>query len=302
MAAAAFAVRDLPQPGIPAEHTLWDVHTERLRAVHIPKDPGLYSQPVLQILESANILDGLLHRHHLEDAGLFDHLLFLAEHHWQIPRTDLSVLAHDERKDVVDLRLRQSAQVHDEAFKQFLCGRRSLVDREEVQYMLAYLLRTEVVRTHERDIRLECAWDDAERREQDDGAVVHRAARDSLGNAAQTRDDTGRLEFSYHILKDKDLTREILFPQYRVECSAQRRRIAESRPRILIAAVQTPLDDAAPLLRRKLSEDVLYLPVFECVNIENGKSSIHILLKFLAKYRLIVHGVPSFPMRLTSYG
>ena len=91
------------------EYALRDVDTELLRAAHVAEDLCLCPQPVLQILKTADVLDSLLHRHHLKDARFLDHLLFLTEHHRQVTRVKLSIIAHSEGEDVVDLRLTQPA-------------------------------------------------------------------------------------------------------------------------------------------------------------------------------------------------
>ena len=168
--------------------------------------------------------------------------------------------------------------------------------------VLPYLLGAQEVHAHQGNIRLKCTWNRTERRDKHDGTVVHRTVRDALGNTAQTRDNRRRFEFARNIFEHENLTCEVFIQQKGVKCSAQRRRIAKPRARVLISAVQTPFDNAAPLLRRKLSENILHFPVLQRIDIENGQICVHVLFQFPAKYRLIVHDAPSFLMRLTSYG
>ncbi len=107
---------------------------------HVAKDLCLCPQPVLQVLKPADVLDSLLHRHHLKDARFLDHLLFLTEHHRQVTRVKLSVIAHSEGEDVVDLRLTQAAQMHRKSVKQLLYGSRHIVALKKMKNVLPYLL------------------------------------------------------------------------------------------------------------------------------------------------------------------
>ena len=78
------------------ENALRNVHAKLFCTPYVTEDLRLCPQPVLQVLKTADVLDGLLHRHHLKNTGLFDHLLFLAEHHRQVTRVKLPVIAHGE--------------------------------------------------------------------------------------------------------------------------------------------------------------------------------------------------------------
>ena len=235
-----------------------------------------------------------MHRHHLEDAGLLDHLLFLAQHHRQIARVKLSILAHGEREDVVYLRLGQPAQVHGKALEQILhrCGKSEVL--EKTKDVRLDPLGTEIVEAHQGDIRFERARDRAEGRDKDDGAVIHLAARDALREVAQTRDDLGILEHSLHILEHEDLARKILLPQHRIKRGTQVGGISDARRYIHVSAVHAPLDEPAPLLHGEFYKNAAHLAMFERVDVEQRQPRIHILLELLAKYRLICHDVPSF--------
>ena len=182
--------------------------------------------------------------------------------------------------------------MHRKGIKQLLHRGRHIVARKKMKNVLPYLLGAQEVQAHKGNIRLKCAWNRAERRDKNDGTIVHRTARNALGNTAQTRDNRRRFEFPCHIFEHENLTRKILLPQHRGERSAEIRRIAAAL--LHIAAVHTPRDNAAPLFLGNIRKDVLYFPVLKCVNIENRQSSIHILFKFLAEYRLVSHDVPSF--------